>query len=95
MTLHLILPNIGRTRQFDRRLAMIGSASTPKSVALLNYTEQGRGMAKRKRIPAGYGISAAAIALLLAATPAFAQGLAELMSLAATPTAIMCAEAVW
>ena len=52
---------------------MIGSASTPKSVALLNYTEQGRGMAKRKRIPAGYGISAAAIALLLAATPAFAQ----------------------
>jgi uncharacterized protein (DUF488 family) len=29
------------------------------------------------------------------ATPAFAQGLAELMSLAATPTAIMCAEAVW
>ncbi|HVX34695.1 MAG TPA: tol-pal system protein YbgF [Hyphomicrobium sp.] len=30
-------------------------------------------MAKRRRIPAGYGISAAAIALLLAATPAFAQ----------------------
>lgn len=73
MTLHLILPNIGRTRQFDRRLAMVGSASIAKSVALLNYTEQGRGMAKRKRIPAGHGISAAAIALLLAATPAFAQ----------------------
>jgi tol-pal system protein YbgF len=42
-------------------------------MALLSYTEQGRGMAKRKRIPAGYGISAAAIALLLATTPAFAQ----------------------
>jgi tol-pal system protein YbgF len=42
-------------------------------MALLNYTEQGRGMAKRKRIPAGYGISAAAIALLLATTPTFAQ----------------------
>lgn len=30
-------------------------------------------MAKRKRIPVGFGISAAAVALLLAATPVFAQ----------------------
>ena len=43
MTLHLISPNIGRTRQFGRRLAVIGSAAMSKSVAFIEAHGAGPG----------------------------------------------------
>jgi tol-pal system protein YbgF len=73
MTLQLISPKIGSTTKADARPSNAAFVDARINEPYLKQTEQSRDMAKFKLLPAGCGLSAAAMVVMLTMTPAFAQ----------------------